>query len=341
MIKCNPDLINWDSDDGVHFDMLADQERNKFYDEMLAQEAKGKICEDIGFGTGFLSLLALKHGAKEIIAYEQDRERYLLGKQIIDQLGLNDKITLFNKKKSNETTPSKKIDLSFHEIIGSKIWDEGLATVLPLENRVIPETVRCSICVIDHSQIHKILIEELRDMHHKTPPVYNLAKYLGPRYDYSDILNNMISKQQNFKSSLKEVCLRNLKNNNKKLFDQSKIIRTIDVDCNQMSYTVLEHTAHDEPKLVKNKTFNTRPDYCEFDLDINEFDTDTPVLLHLYSIHNKNNFLPVISGGWHNRQAGICITDKIKLKKNTNNGKFFGKWDLMTGNIRYSSTPII
>lgn len=64
--------INWLSDDGVNLLMINDVPRNAFYSKILSKNVQGKKCCDVGFGTGMLSILALKHGATSIIAYEKD-----------------------------------------------------------------------------------------------------------------------------------------------------------------------------------------------------------------------------------------------------------------------------
>ena len=46
-------------------------------------EEKPLSILEIGFGTGFLSMLALKHGARSIVAYESDINRYQLGCEVI------------------------------------------------------------------------------------------------------------------------------------------------------------------------------------------------------------------------------------------------------------------
>ena len=122
-------IISWkathhhDFSMGTHWNMLVDHPRNQFYDELL-KECKDKVVIDVGFGAGILSMLALKHGAKIVYAYEMVHQTYLLGKHIIESLGLEDKIILIHDKFFKSMGPDNA--LIIHEIIGGAIWDETL-----------------------------------------------------------------------------------------------------------------------------------------------------------------------------------------------------------------------
>lgn len=55
-----------------HISMLNDHERNSFYEDEIKDHVKGKVVLDIGAGAGFLTLTALKHGARHVYAIERD-----------------------------------------------------------------------------------------------------------------------------------------------------------------------------------------------------------------------------------------------------------------------------
>ena len=93
--------IDWTIDDGINLPMINDFMRNQFYDNVLRNRVNDKHCLDIGFGTGLLSILALKHGAKSITAYESDD---------------------FNKHNSN---------VIFTETVNGGLWNEGIWTSFP------------------------------------------------------------------------------------------------------------------------------------------------------------------------------------------------------------------
>jgi hypothetical protein len=122
--------VNWKSDDGVFLPMLNDVVRNRFYESIIKSTVLGKQCIDIGFGTGILSLLALKHGAEHVVAYEMNQHRFLLAQQIVDELGLGNKITLINSK-FDHNTPVEKDCVMISETVSTNLWSEGMFTTMP------------------------------------------------------------------------------------------------------------------------------------------------------------------------------------------------------------------
>jgi hypothetical protein len=117
--------LNWLTDDGINLPMINDVPRNAFYDKILSHGVKNKKCCDIGFGTGLLSLLALKHGADSIIAYEKDPGRFELGQWVIKNLGLNNVIDLRNSLATSQHIVEDGCQVVFHEIIHQGLWGEG------------------------------------------------------------------------------------------------------------------------------------------------------------------------------------------------------------------------
>jgi hypothetical protein len=108
--------------------MLNDVSRNQFYDQILT-EVQDKNCVEIGFGTGLLSMLALKHGARSIVAYESDPDRYRLGCEVIKVLKLQDRVTLINQRYDH--TCEHDHSVVFTETVDDNIWGEGLYNSLP------------------------------------------------------------------------------------------------------------------------------------------------------------------------------------------------------------------
>lgn len=125
--------------DGVNRGMINDFVRNQFYDRIISRYVAGQDCVDIGFGTGLLSMLALKHGARHIRAYESDYTRYQLGQSIINDLKLNDRIELINERFSRGHNQRA---VTFTETVSGDIWGEGLWETLPddPEQRFLPGT---------------------------------------------------------------------------------------------------------------------------------------------------------------------------------------------------------
>jgi hypothetical protein len=126
--------IDWHNHDGVNLGMINDYMRNQFYDRILKNTVKDQNCTDIGFGTGLLSMLALKHGARHVRAFESDANRYLLGQEIIKRLGLENKISLFNERYTNSIDPTP---VTFTETVNGNLWWEGLWTSLPRNNETV------------------------------------------------------------------------------------------------------------------------------------------------------------------------------------------------------------
>lgn len=131
--------INWITHDGVNRGMINDFVRNQFYDRIISRYVAGQDCVDIGFGTGLLSMMALKHGARHIRAYESDYTRYQLGQSIINDLKLNDRIELVNERFSRGHNQRA---VTFTETVSGDIWGEGLWETLPddPEQRFLPGT---------------------------------------------------------------------------------------------------------------------------------------------------------------------------------------------------------
>ena len=130
--------IDWENDDGVSFPMINDFVRNSFYDRIFKNTVKDKVCLEIGFGTGLLSMLALKHGAKKIVAFESDQRRYGLGQEVVSRLDLADKIKLhYGRYHSNLLYNFSDVEVIFGETVNESIWGEGLHSNIPTDNKVL------------------------------------------------------------------------------------------------------------------------------------------------------------------------------------------------------------
>lgn len=123
--------IDWYLDDGVNIPMLNDILRNRFYDNILSTKMSGARCVDIGFGTGLLSVLALKHGADHVVAFEKDPNRYHLGQQIIQDLALQDQIELHHGMFQHSDFAQFADHVIITETVNDTILQEGLWNILP------------------------------------------------------------------------------------------------------------------------------------------------------------------------------------------------------------------
>lgn len=126
--------------EGYYPGMIYDIPRNLFYQDCL-RECKDKICADVGFGTGLLTLIALHHGAKHVYAYENEPTTFEFGKEIIETLGLSSKVTFIKGKYQ----PLDE-EIIFSEIVDRSIWGEGLKSVREIaKGKLLPATVSCNI----------------------------------------------------------------------------------------------------------------------------------------------------------------------------------------------------
>lgn len=124
-------MINWQTDDGVNLPMINDHVRNQFYENIILDNVKDKTVLDVGFGTGLLSILALKHGAKKIIAYEANEGRFHLGQEMIETCELQNKIELRHSCYDWTMQAGIACDVVVSETISSDIWSEGMWNSLP------------------------------------------------------------------------------------------------------------------------------------------------------------------------------------------------------------------
>lgn len=162
----NNKLVDWLFDDGISNFMTSDYVRNQFYEQVLQRTVKDKICVDIGFGTGLLSFLAIKHGAKHITAFEINYERYLLGKYLIEKLGFSDKIHLVNAKFETRLMP-KGCDLVFHEIFCQELWGEGaFFAAYDHSLPILPSKCKTQyfLCELDEEQFVSLVSKDSSDV---------------------------------------------------------------------------------------------------------------------------------------------------------------------------------
>ena len=123
--------IDFQHHDGVNLPMINDFMRNQFYDRILSRYVASQRCTDIGFGTGLLSILALKHGAEHVRAFESDHNRYLLGREIITRLKLQNQIELIHDRYVARTHAPTAV--TFTETVNGNLWWEGLWNSLPTQ----------------------------------------------------------------------------------------------------------------------------------------------------------------------------------------------------------------
>ncbi len=118
-----PNNFDWYQDNGIYLPMINDTGRNIFYNEAIRQSVSGKVVCDIGAGTGFLTILAAQHGAKKVYAIEMDSGRAELVRNIVINLGLQDRVEVIN---DNFLNTNIFADIYVSETIGWHIFNEDI-----------------------------------------------------------------------------------------------------------------------------------------------------------------------------------------------------------------------
>ena len=107
-----------------HLKMLADHERNNAFEKAIAKAVNpDSVVLDIGAGSGLLSMMAAKHGAKRVFACEQSSHISEVAKKIVEKNGFKDRVKLFNLKSTQLTKNELK---EKPNLIVAEIFDAGL-----------------------------------------------------------------------------------------------------------------------------------------------------------------------------------------------------------------------
>lgn len=110
-----------------HYDMLIDHQRNHFYEEIIRKNCKDKIVLEIGAGSGLMSVLAIRHGAKQVICCEANPLLAKAAELLIRRMGLQDKIRLIQGFSTDIPTDSiPKADMVLHELFASDPFAEDV-----------------------------------------------------------------------------------------------------------------------------------------------------------------------------------------------------------------------
>jgi tetratricopeptide (TPR) repeat protein len=113
-----------------HFTMLADEARNEAYQKALEAAIRpGDTVLDIGTGSGLLSMMAARAGAKKVIACEMNTKLARTAREIVEDNGLDDKITILNRH-SGELIMGEDLDepvrVVVSEIVDAALIGEGV-----------------------------------------------------------------------------------------------------------------------------------------------------------------------------------------------------------------------
>ena len=111
------------SDPWEHALLLSDRNRNDALLRMLAARAPGQRVLEVGCGTGLLSCVAAKMGARHVYAVEPTPlvERARL---FVEKNGLADRVTVLQGKV--EDLEPRPVDLAFSELLNADPFLEGV-----------------------------------------------------------------------------------------------------------------------------------------------------------------------------------------------------------------------
>jgi len=119
--------FDWFKNNGIYMPMINDTGRNIAYKAAIERVAPGSVVCDIGTGTGLLSILAAKAGAKKVYSVEMDPGRAKYARDMIDKLGIKN-VQVINKNffSCNRADIPDDIDYFISETIGNPIFNENI-----------------------------------------------------------------------------------------------------------------------------------------------------------------------------------------------------------------------
>ena len=146
-----------------HFDMMNDAIRNNAYLKAIENAVtEDTVVFEIGAGSGLLSMMAARAGAKFVYSCEKELPTRLAAQAIIDINGLSDKIKLIDQWSTAVLIPEdlpEKVDLVVAEIFGPALLDEECLhffqdikkRILKPGGKIIPEgaTMFCALLESD------------------------------------------------------------------------------------------------------------------------------------------------------------------------------------------------
>ncbi|MEZ4953671.1 MAG: tetratricopeptide repeat protein [Saprospiraceae bacterium] len=176
-----------------HFVMLADDLRNDAYQQAIERVVtKDSTVLDIGTGSGLLSLMAARAGAKKIVACEMHNRLAETAKEIIAANGYSKKITVINKKSTAleiGTDLPQKADILVSEILDAGVIGEG---VLPTVRHALQNLLADDAIIIPAKvKIFGQLIEI--PMRSKVSPVRQISGFDLSAFDQYRIQSEYIT----------------------------------------------------------------------------------------------------------------------------------------------------
>ena len=113
-----------------HYAMINDVDRNEFYNRSLRKCVTGSsVVLEIGAGSGLLSMIAAKHGAKKVFAIEANQHMCKVAQMNIEKNALQERISLVNKLSTHVVMSDfqgfEEPHVLVSEILGSLLLSES------------------------------------------------------------------------------------------------------------------------------------------------------------------------------------------------------------------------
>lgn len=153
-----------------HYEMVSDVKRVKPFKKAIQKVSKGKRVLESGTGSGILSILAAKAGAKMVYAVEMDPYVYQFAKANIAKSGFKDRIKLIHKN---------VMDVTLGDLDGERV------EVVIAENLSTWEVTEPQIPILNYINKH------LANKHAARIPeiIYNYAELCETQYRFEDVVD--------------------------------------------------------------------------------------------------------------------------------------------------------
>lgn len=124
LVGQNYELIHTVND--WHFAMLNDTDRNWFFWHALETVVDDKVVLDIGSGSGLLSMMAARLGARRVVAIEGNTEMVRLAEQNLKRNGQEEQVRLIHNLSNRvKLKADERADVLVSETLGALMLGEG------------------------------------------------------------------------------------------------------------------------------------------------------------------------------------------------------------------------
>jgi SAM-dependent methyltransferase len=164
-----PEVPNLYQFPSVHNDMIYDEHRVEAYRRAIDEVVRpGDVVLDIGTGTGILSFLCLRAGAKRVHAV--DRSPVIKWAQKIAETNGFDKDMVFHCCDSRDLILGEKVDVIVSELIGHLVFEEGMVEsvsdaidrFLVSQGRILPQAVTLYAAPVFEREVYRFSIDSWR-----------------------------------------------------------------------------------------------------------------------------------------------------------------------------------